>query len=180
MGAIAELPPPLPTKQEGNNAGCTKAWLESWEMKSTTLYLYLSQTAPASSFHRERYLLLTESLLLRWQFSTSPRGSAAWSSLALFLLLQLLLNCAHRSIRAWKNFRKHALLAEPCQEGGPSCPAKEKLLWHPLPTPWDSSRDLCARERWKLRGEMSEKPSSHFLPGLVFVHFGCDALATLN
>lgn len=59
-----------------------------------------SQAAPAPEFPRESYLLLTESLLLGGQFSTSPRGSAAQSELSLLLLLQLLLNCACLSIRA--------------------------------------------------------------------------------
>lgn len=123
---------------------------EEWH---NTLYCYLSQTAPASSLPREKYLLLTESLLLRWQFSTSPQGSAAQSKLTLSLLLQLLLNCACSSIHAWKTFRKHVVLAEPCQREDVPWPAKEKLLWHPVPTPWASSHDLWARERWMERGK---------------------------
>lgn len=139
-------------------------------MTSSTLYRYLSQTAPASSFLGERYLLLTECLLLWWQFSTSPQGSAARSKRALLLLLQLLLNCAHRSIHAWKNFRKRALLAEPCPEGGLSASCQRKA---PL-TP--SSYTVGQLMRPAGQGEMeggkktSEKPSPpRFLPELLFV-----------
>jgi len=80
MEAIREMPPPRPTKWAGNDAGRTNAWLESEAMN--TFYRYLSQPAPAPSFPGERYLLLTESLLLRRQFSTSPQGSAARSELS--------------------------------------------------------------------------------------------------
>lgn len=132
------------------------------EERYNTLYRCLSQTAPASSLPGERYLLLTESLLLRWQFSTSPRGSAARSKLSLLLLLQLLLNCACSSIHAWKTFRKRLVLAEPCQREDPLRAAKEKRLWHPLPPPWASSHDLWATERWTERGNKRQAKFSSF------------------
>lgn len=149
-------------------------------MKSSALYRYLSQTAPASSFPGERYLLLTESLLLRRQFSTSPQGSAARRELSLLLLLQLLLNCACRSIHAGKKLQEacapgQALPGEKTYRILPKKSSLDTLFLHR-----GTVHATCGAGEWV---EVSENPSSpRFLPGLLFAQrsFGCDASATHN